>query len=120
MLKNALRQALARPDPGDVPLSTGLANFGLSLVALAGSAVVFLLTGAIALSLLTLGAASAGLFLWRKRLAYLAAAPLALLAGFLLLAGGGPTVGGFGLGTLLGSLAILLLFFPLIALLTDL
>ena len=44
---------------------------------------------------------------------------LALLAGFLLLAGGGPTVGGFGLGTLLGSLAILVLFFPLIAILTG-
>jgi len=91
-----------------------LADLGLGVVALGISGGVFLLSGAIAISLLALAAQALGLLAWRQRRAHLATAILALASGVLLLSGGGPTVCGFGLGPLLGALAILSVFWPLV------
>ena len=118
-MKYAAEPDRARPETTDGALATELTNLGLSVLAVAVAAGVFLLFGAIAISFLTLAAVGFGLFLWRRRRPYLAGSGLALLAGILLLTGGGPSVGGFGLGPLLGALAILVLAFPLVRILTG-
>lgn len=107
-------------------IGSALLEFGLGCLAVGTGVGAFLVVGASAdywnfsLAFLGLGLCSALLFFfWGRRLHFAAAGLLGLAAGVLGLIGDGPKLGSFSVAPLLGMLAIVALFWPVLALLLE-
>ena len=106
-------------------MTQGLANFGLSVAATITSFAIFFVIGGttgywnFALAPLSLGILSGGLFCWRHRPHFAAAAVLGLAAGVLGFFGGGPEIAGLAIAHWAAAMALIAVFWPVVDLFTG-